>query len=1082
MRFIKTRKAVGIVSSVALAFALVPAIPAGAAQAQSGSADSANEAAPGEEPLSLVEESDGSIHLEGQLIVTYKKGASKRQRNLSMKTIEAQDPVSTQTLSKADEDKGASVLVDVQDENEADALSEKLEDAAGVADVQPNFFYQLRDLPESSQQSEYYQEVLDSDTQDTVTNDKYQDKQYYLNAVGDSNGSGANLRKAWSTTKTEGSVTIAILDTGCDADHEDLKDNLNTQQMATVYPDAYGLSEDDEEISVKVGDMSDPHGHGTHCAGIAGAVANNEVGIVGSSYNAEILPMKVFFRYITYSGSVDYGTDSAHLSAAFDYLDGLMDDGTLSDLHVISMSLGGYGREDADKVVEDDISMMKDEHEVISCIAGGNGDEFGNPITDKSWPSDYSDCLAVTALDRNGNNAYWSDYNQYKDISAPGVDIFSSVSPAGITRVSESVTGEDGRSYYGMMSGTSMATPLVAGICSVLWAYNPDLTVDEVTEAIKSTAHPLDSSSQNYHSPEETGSAGAVDAAAALEYVEENHPYSGVPRVSVRDAEVSAVSDQTYTGSEVTPVPETVKVGDKTLQLGTDYKIAYSNNVNAGTATLTVVGIGDYKGRKSATFKIAPADLSSGILKADELADEAFTGAQITPKPTLRAGDSVAEEGVDYDLSWGENVNVGTGTITVTGRENSNFTGSMTVEFKIVPRDVKELSVSSIESQIYTGSALEPEPVVKMGDITLVRGTDYELSFKDNTNVGTGKVTIAGKGSYSGVTTANFTIEPRNIREASISEVGDLSYTGSSLRPKPVVSYAGRTLSEGVDYELSYRHNTALGTAQLVVTGKGNFTDYTSSEFGIIASQNFEIIPLSAADYTGNTVEPEVTVVSGSKVLTEGTDYVVTYRNNTNVGLAQVIVTGVGNYSGQKTTDFPIVARSLANADVSVSASLKYTGSALTPAPRVVLNGFELTNGTDYVVSYRDNVKPGKATLTISGVGNYVGTRTANFTITAPKTVKLAKMAKPKVKVGKKRMKVTWTKVASSTGYQISYRVKGKKNWKTVTVKKGKQVSKTIKKLKKGKKYQVKIRAIATVGGKTYKGAYSKVRVSKKVK
>lgn len=150
-----------------------------------------------------------------------------------------------------------------------------------------------------------------------------------------------------------------------------------------------------------------------------------------------------------------------------------------------------------------------------------------------------------------------------------------------------------------------------------------------------------------------------------------------------------------------------------------------------------------------------------------------------------------------------------------------------------------------------------------------------------------------------------------------------------------------------------------------------------------------------------------------------------------------------------------------------------YTGKAQKPKVKLTDgNGSALTAGTDYTAAYRNNVKPGRATVTVKGIGKYSGTKTIRFYI------KPKKMAFSSVKTAKRTMAVRWKKHAGVTGYQIAYKKKGASKYKVLNVK-STSVKKDIKKLKKGKIYQVKIRAYKKADGKTLYGAYSKIRTVK---
>lgn len=163
--------------------------------------------------------------------------------------------------------------------------------------------------------------------------------------------------------------------------------------------------------------------------------------------------------------------------------------------------------------------------------------------------------------------------------------------------------------------------------------------------------------------------------------------------------------------------------------------------------------------------------------------------------------------------------------------------------------------------------------------------------------------------------------------------------------------------------------------------------------------------------------------------------------------------------------------KSISSATVSVS-NVYYTGKALKPAPTVNLNGKKLTKDADYTVSYKNNVNYGKATVKITGKGNYTGSKSKNFII-KPGKVKLTKVISPK----KKKIKLTWTEDKQASGYQVVIAANksftaGKKSY---YVTKNGTVNKTYK-LSSGKKYFVKVRVYKNIDGKKYFGKYSVIK------
>jgi len=152
------------------------------------------------------------------------------------------------------------------------------------------------------------------------------------------------------------------------------------------------------------------------------------------------------------------------------------------------------------------------------------------------------------------------------------------------------------------------------------------------------------------------------------------------------------------------------------------------------------------------------------------------------------------------------------------------------------------------------------------------------------------------------------------------------------------------------------------------------------------------VFPIPNTAYTGARVTPPPTVSLGGIVLTQGTDYLVSYRNNLDVGIASVIITGIGAYEGRVTAAFGITARNLSGVVASPITDRIYTGQPLTPGLHLYNGDIALREGTDYVTVYGGNVAVGTATVTASAVsgGNYAGTLSATFEIVSSVGVSMA--------------------------------------------------------------------------------------------
>ena len=244
---------------------------------------------------------------------------------------------------------------------------------------------------------------------------------------------------------------------------------------------------------------------------------------------------------------------------------------------------------------------------------------------------------------------------------------------------------------------------------------------------------------------------------------------------------------------------------------------------------------------------------------------------------------------------------------------------------------------------------------------------------------------MTGNGNYAGTLNGTFEITAKSLDGATV-DVADQTFTGEALTPAVTVTLPdGTVLVPDTDYTVEYGNNTNKGTATVTVTGNGNYAGTLNETFEITAkSLDGATVTVADQTYTGEALTPDVTVtLPDGTVLVPDTDYTVEYGNNTNKGTATVTVTGNGNYAGTLNETFEITAKSLDGATVTV-ADQTYTGEALTPDVTVTLpDGTVLTPGTDYTVEYSNNTDPGTATVTVTGNGNYAGTLSESFEVTA---------------------------------------------------------------------------------------------------
>ena len=321
----------------------------------------------------------------------------------------------------------------------------------------------------------------------------------------------------------------------------------------------------------------------------------------------------------------------------------------------------------------------------------------------------------------------------------------------------------------------------------------------------------------------------------------------------------------------------------------------------------------------------------------------------------------------------------GTTKIWISNPFGSDFYRTITVTKGT--EDKGEISVEPIADQTYTGSALTPKVVVKAGSKVLTQNVDYTVLYSNNVNVGTASVKITGKGSYKGSYTENFKIVACSIAQATCSRIADQTYSGKAIEPTFTVTYKNRTLRTGTDYTVSFKDNVKIGTATVIITGKGNFEGTKEITFKITGPSEITVESIADQTYTGSALTPKVVVKEGSKVLTKNVDYTVSYSNNIKVGTASVKITGKGSYKGSYTVNFKILPCAISKAGIRKIIDQRYNGNEIKPSVSLTYKYKTLKKGTDYTVSYSNNINAGTATVTITGIGSYEGTASTTFQI-----------------------------------------------------------------------------------------------------
>ena len=468
-------------------------------------------------------------------------------------------------------------------------------------------------------------------------------------------------------------------------------------------------------------------------------------------------------------------------------------------------------------------------------------------------------------------------------------------------------------------------------------------------------------------------------------------------------------------------------------------------------------------------------------------ASSSTSGAVLTYKSTTPSICTVDKNGNVTALK------TGTGYVTVTASANGYDSVSKDVKIVVSKKSLNNgLLTLSETSYVYDGTYKKPAATVTFGGKVLQEGKDYTISYRNNLNVGVATVIATGMGDYTGYTSKNFTITKRAMAGGTVSVASSVSFTGSNITPSVTVKVAGRSLTNGTDYTVSYSNNKNVGKATVKITGKGNYSGSLSAKFDIVpAKQQIQKLETKYKGFfvdwaqkgsaTGYDVEysvkanmsgavskhltankPDTLTVSG---LAGDKTYYVRVRSYTNVN-GKVYYGAWSDIKSIKTANNDIT-----KATVSGISTKAFTGKAIKQNVTVKVGNTVLKNGTDYTVSYSNNKKVGKATVKITGKGKYGGVITKTFKINP------AKQEIQKLTAKSKSFFVDWAQKGSATGYEIQYATNSKfTGAKKVTITNNKTDKTTVSKLSANKKYYVRVRSYTTVGGTKYYGAWSAVK------
>ena len=488
-----------------------------------------------------------------------------------------------------------------------------------------------------------------------------------------------------------------------------------------------------------------------------------------------------------------------------------------------------------------------------------------------------------------------------------------------------------------------------------------------------------------------------------------------VTKRDISDCTVSLSPESyTYFGSSMKPSVN-VKVGTYSFNEGAngDYTVSYPSEIkDAGNYTITITPTSSGRLTGSAVTKTFTMEARSFETDKAEVAlgssSMEYNGSELHPTvsvafPSPKGGLESPIDASNYTVSYTNATNVGTATVTVTGK--GNYKGSASAQFTITTKSLSGASISNIPNQTYTGSAITPEPTVSLtlqtgaSATTLTKGTDYTLTYANNTNVGTATITISGKGNYSGTATQTFTIV-KATPSVTAPTGKSLTYNGSAQALVNAGSTSAGTLQYSTDGQ-------TYGTSVPSATNAGTYTIY----YRVIGNSNINDVAAQTVTTTIAKATPSVTAPTGKSLTyngsaqalvnagsttagtlqysTDGQTYGTSVPSATNAGTYTVYyrVVGDGNYNDVAAKS---VTATIAKATPSVTAptglSLTYNGSAQALAKAGSTSAGTLqysSDGQTYSTSIPSGTNAGTYTVYYRVVGDANNNDVAAKSVTA---------------------------------------------------------------------------------------------------
>ena len=418
-------------------------------------------------------------------------------------------------------------------------------------------------------------------------------------------------------------------------------------------------------------------------------------------------------------------------------------------------------------------------------------------------------------------------------------------------------------SYKKLLNNADITIENIADQTYTGQAIEPTITVkDGSTVLVKGTDYDVVYFDNVNAAPSTDENAPAVVITA----VEGSEKYAGgnsktftINPAQLSDEMIAEIADQTYTTNPIKPAL-TITFGEgeneQTLVKGTDFTVVYSNNTVVGVGTATVTGQGNFTGTASADFNIVSKALNKNMISPIDDAD--YTGEPYEPELDVNFNGKKLQEGVDYTVEYTDNVEAGKATATITGM--GNYTGEASANFYVGRVDLNDdtrIKIAYIYWEDYDGQKHTPRVEVRDGMKPLVLDVDYKMTFKNNVEAGTARITFQGLGNYKGKVNKYFAIKSYVLDIDMVQDIADQTWTGEAVTPAISVINGNVTLTQDKDFTVKFKNNVNEGTATAIINGTGNFRSIDLVKtFKIV--KKAEVTEPEAVDSPG-----EATAISG---------------------------------------------------------------------------------------------------------------------------------------------------------------------------------------------------------------------------